>query len=171
MSEQPEIRASEGPPPGRWREEFPYFWDADDQVSRRELLRFAVLTSGALFAGTVSLAVLGAIDSQRRGSPQAITSVSNVRQGEAYYFNYPGDAQAVLLQLADGRYVAYSQKCTHLSCAVYYDAGKQELLCPCHEGVFEVENGEPTAGPPPRRLKHIELEQRGDVLWAIREVP
>jgi len=35
--------------PGRWRSEFPYQWDADDLVSRRELLHFAVLTSGALF--------------------------------------------------------------------------------------------------------------------------
>ena len=32
--------------PGRWRATFPYHWDADDLVSRRELLRFAVLASG-----------------------------------------------------------------------------------------------------------------------------
>jgi len=31
---------------GRWRAEFPYHWDADDFVSRRELLRLAVMTSG-----------------------------------------------------------------------------------------------------------------------------
>ena len=26
-------------------------------------------------------------------------------------------------------YVAYSQKCTHLSCAVYYEAEQQRLAC------------------------------------------
>ncbi len=160
------------PEASRWRQEFPYSWDADDAVSRRELLRFAVFTSGALFAGTVSLAVLGEIDSQKRGSPKPIANVSQVRKGEAFYFNYPRSSdQAVLLQLPDGTYVAYGQKCTHLSCAVYYDAGKQQLLCPCHEGSFAIENGDVIAGPPPRRLKQILLEQRGDVLWAVREVP
>ena len=28
--------------PGRWRSTFPYHWDADDLISRRELLRLAV---------------------------------------------------------------------------------------------------------------------------------
>ena len=43
----------------RWRAEFPYHWDADDLVSRRELLQLAVYTSGALFGCTAILALLG----------------------------------------------------------------------------------------------------------------
>src|SRR6266536_6046430 len=104
--------------PGRWRATFPYHWDADELVSRRELLRFAVLTSGTLFVGTAVLAVLGWLDNRRRGTPIPVVQASQVPEGTAHYFTYPEpDDQAVLLHLPGDRFVAYSQKCTHLSCA------------------------------------------------------
>jgi hypothetical protein len=34
-----------------------------------------------------------------------------------------------------------------------------------------VADGSPTAGPPQRRLPRIRLEQRGDALYAVEEVP
>jgi Rieske Fe-S protein len=157
---------------GRWRSTFPYHWDADDLVSRRELLRLAVLTSGALFAGTAVLAVLGWLDTRRRGAPKPIVQASAVPEGAAYYFNYPEpDDQAMLLHLPGGRFVAYSQKCTHLSCAVYLQPEARRLYCPCHEGVFDVETGEPVAGPPQRRLPRIALRREGDLLIAVEETP
>ena len=156
----------------RWRSAFPYHWDADDLVSRRELLRFAVLTSGTLFVGTAVLAVLGWLDTRRRGSPKPIVQASAVPEGSAYYFNYPEqDDQAMLLHLPGGRFVAYSQKCTHLSCAVYLQPEQQRLFCPCHDGAFDIETGEPTAGPPQRRLPRIALRREGDLLIAVEEAP
>jgi Rieske Fe-S protein len=158
--------------PGRWRATFPYHWDADELVSRRELLRFAVLTSGTLFVGTAVLAVLGWLDNRRRGTPSPVVQASQVPEGTAHYFSYPEpDDQAVLLHLSGGRFVAYSQKCTHLSCAVYFQAEQGRLFCPCHEGVFDVETGEPVAGPPQRRLPRIVLRRDGDMLVAVEEVP
>ena len=158
--------------PGRWRAAFPYHWDADDLVSRRELLRLAVLTSGTLFAGTAVLVVLGWLDNRRRGTPKPIVQASQVPEGEAHYFNYPDpDDQAVLVHLPGGRFVAYSQKCTHLSCAVYFQAEQHRLYCPCHEGIFDVETGDVVAGPPQRRLPQITLRRDGDMLVAVEEVP
>lgn len=163
---------SERRPGGRWRAEFPYHWDADELVGRRELLHLAVLASGALFAGTAVLAVLGRVKDRRRGQPRAIARTSEVREGEAVYFNYPGDDdQGVLLRLPGGQLVAYSQKCTHLSCAVSYQPERERLLCPCHNGVFDPRTGEPTAGPPLRRLPRIALRQDGDMLIAVEETP
>ena len=34
----------------RWRRDFPIDWDEDDFVSRRDLIKFVVLTSGAFVA-------------------------------------------------------------------------------------------------------------------------
>ena len=152
----------------RWRAEFPYHWDADDLVSRRQLLRFAVFTSGALFASTAAIAILGALRGVRRTEPRPVAVASVVHTGQAVYFEYPepGD-QAVLLRLADGRLVAYSQKCTHLSCSVYYQSDRDRLFCPCHEGVFNPATGDPVAGPPQRRLEQIQLQQDGDVISAV----
>jgi Rieske Fe-S protein len=152
----------------RWQGEFPYHWDADDLVTRRELLQFAVYTSGTLFGGTALLALLGLVQQPLRTEPQAVANVHDVPEGQAVYFNYPNsDDQAVLLHRPGGEWVAYSQKCTHLSCAVYYENDRDRLYCPCHEGVFDPATGEPTAGPPQRTLPRIVLERQGDMLMAV----
>jgi Rieske Fe-S protein len=156
----------------RWRAAFPYHWDADDLASRRELLRFAVYASGALFGSTAIIAALGMLRRPTTTAPQAIARISDVPEGTAVYFNFPeAETQAMLLHLPGGRFVAYSQRCTHLSCAVYYQADRQRLYCPCHEGVFSPETGDPVAGPPQRRLEQITLSQDGDTLYATEIHP
>lgn len=155
-----------------WREQFPYHWDADEAVTRREFVRFAVLTSGALFVGTVVLGILGKIDSRKRNKRQLIMPANQLEPGQAKYFHYPSSGdQAMLLRLNDGSYRAYSQKCTHLSCAVYYEGDKDTLYCPCHEGFFDPTTGEPTAGPPQRRLPRIAVEEDGGNLYATEMTP
>ena len=64
------------------------------------------------------------------------------------------------------QFVAYSQKCTHLSCAVYYERDENRLECPCHEGHFSIEDGSVLQGPPPRPLTRIVLEQQGGTVVA-----
>lgn len=168
MTERPSPRGHNE----RYEAEFPYEWEADAAVSRRELLHLAVFASGALFAGTVFLAILGRSENRRRGSPKPIEGAADLAEGEALYFHYPGeDDQAVLLNLPGTGFVAYSQKCTHLSCSVYFKKGSQELHCPCHDGKFEASSGEPIAGPPQRRLPRIILEQRDGQLFAMEEQP
>lgn len=155
-----------------WREEFPYRIDADEAIGRRHFLTLAVLTSGAVLLSTIGLALRGLNDDRRRGSPRPIAAANDVPVGEALYFHYPGDEDAaVLVRLAEDRFVAYSQKCTHLSCAVRFRAEQRDLYCPCHEGVFNIEDGHAVAGPPRRPLPQILLQQDGEMLIAMEEVP
>jgi Rieske Fe-S protein len=70
------------------------------------------------------------------------------------------------VRLAENEWVAYSQKCTHLSCAVIPKPAEGVFLCPCHEGRFDLRSGRPTAGPPRRPLGRITLEVRGRDLFA-----
>jgi Rieske Fe-S protein len=157
---------------GRWSVEFPFEWDADELVSRRQLLRWAVWASGALFAATSVLAGLGLTRDHRRSTRQQVAQVDDVPVGGVHYFNYPGkDDFAVLLRPADDRFVAYSGVCTHLSCAVYWNPERGILHCPCHEGIFSPETGGVLAGPPPRPLPKILLEVQNGVVYAVEEVP
>ena len=157
---------------GRWGVPFPYEWDADDLVSRRQLLRWAVGASGALFVVTAGIAGLSLLPERRFGAARAIIPARQLAIGDVHYFSYPGPSdQALLLRLAERRYVAYSGKCTHLSCAVYWDADRGLLRCPCHEGVFEPETGGVLAGPPPRPLPKIALRETDGVLYATGESP
>ena len=161
------VPATDGSQIKHWQAEFPYHWDADDLVSRRRFLQFAVYTSGALFSGTALLAQLGLLPQSEQAHTQPVARAADVPEGQVLYFNYPAsDDQAMLLHLPGGRFVAYSQRCTHLSCAVYYQAERGRLYCPCHEGVFDPQTGEPIAGPPQRRLVQIRLRQDGDMLVA-----
>ena len=43
------------------------------------------------------------------------------------------------------------------------------IECPCHRGLFDLATGRPLAGPPRRPLTRIEIERRGNDLYAIRE--
>jgi ubiquinol-cytochrome c reductase iron-sulfur subunit len=56
-------------------------------------------------------------------------------------------------------YVAYSKLCTHLGCPVgLYEQQLQLLVCPCHQSMFDVNNGAiPQFGPAPRPLPQLPL--------------
>jgi nitrite reductase/ring-hydroxylating ferredoxin subunit len=53
---------------------------------------------------------------------------------------------------------AYSAVCTHFACICQYDATLDQIVCPCHDGFFAVDDGRVLAGPPPRPLKALPVE-------------
>lgn len=56
-------------------------------------------------------------------------------------------------------YVAYSKMCTHAGCPVgLYMEQTQQMLCPCHQSLFDVLDGAvPVFGPAPRPLPQLPL--------------
>ena len=65
--------------------------------------------------------------------------------------------------------MAFSQKCTHLGCVVYYEADEDRWHCPCHEGNFDAAHRR-RASPArrPRPLGRIDVEVRDDgTIWAL----
>lgn len=56
-------------------------------------------------------------------------------------------------------YLAYSKVCTHAGCPVgLYEQLTRQLLCPCHQSLFEVMKGAiPIFGPAPRPLPQLPL--------------
>ncbi len=82
-------------------------------------------------------------------------------------FGYPTEHEpCVLVRLSASEFVAYSQKCTHLSCAVIPKPELGSLHCPCHDGYFDLRSGRPTAGPPRRPLPRVVLEVRDGAVYA-----
>ena len=82
-------------------------------------------------------------------------------------FAYPTPSDpCLLIRTRDDKLLAYSQKCTHLSCAVIPDLDAGVLRCPCHDGIFDLATGRNIAGPPPRPLPAIELDVIGDDVFA-----
>jgi Rieske Fe-S protein len=101
-------------------------------------------------------------------APLKIGNVADLPVGASRVFEYPSAGEPCLLvRLAADRYVAFSQKCTHLGCPVLYRKETGKLQCPCHEGYFSAEDGRVLAGPPPRPLPRVDIQAKGDELWAM----
>jgi ubiquinol-cytochrome c reductase iron-sulfur subunit len=79
-----------------------------------------------------------------------------------------GDAQsqAMLVRLPKGvgdavqGYVVYSKVCTHAGCPVaLYRAATHQLLCPCHQSLFDaVDGGRVVAGPADHALPQLPID-------------
>ncbi len=174
MSSRPPDQLSV-PPDGRpyhdqpqWRNDFPIDWPQDELVSRRDFTKFLVLTSFAFVVGQAWIAAQNFLR-RRRGRPpvRRIAALNAVPVGGALTFAYPEPHDACLLvRTAEDRFVAYSQKCTHLSCAVTPRLQENCLHCPCHNGFFDLATGTPTAGPPRRPLPRITLRIQDGSLYA-----
>jgi Rieske Fe-S protein len=155
--------------PPLWREEFSVHGGDDKYVLRRQFTKFLTLTSAGMFAGNVWIFVRSLFDPPHRQFPRTMVArASEMATGSVKLFRYPTDNDpCIMVRTSEGKFVAYSQKCTHLSCAVYYSAQNNRLECPCHEGYFSIETGRVLQGPPPRPLPRIELEQRADEILAV----
>ncbi len=152
----------------RWRRDFPIDWPEDHYIARRDFTKFMVLTSLAFVVGQFCIAFQN-IFRKRRGEP-AIRRIADAKQiatGEAVSFAYPEEHnRCLLVRTGENTFVAYSQECTHLSCAVVPEVERGHFKCPCHEGYFDLATGRPLAGPPRRPLKRITLEINGNTIYA-----
>lgn len=153
----------------KWRQDFAIDWPQDHYVARRDFARFMVLTSGAFVVGQGWVAASSLVRSRRPALPRVrIASAAATAAGTATVFRYPSESDpCLLIRTGEGELVAFSQLCTHLSCAVVPNFEEGVLHCPCHEGYFDLATGVNIAGPPPRPLPVIELELDGDDVYAV----
>ena len=151
-----------------WRTDFPIDWPQEHYVERREFMKFMVLTSLALTAGQFWIAAENWLR-RRRGQPEIrrVAALSDVPVGGVLTFAYPNEHDdCVVARISESQLVAYSQKCTHLSCAIRPLVDKGVIHCPCHEGYFDLHTGRPIAGPPRRPLPLVRLQVRGNDIFA-----
>ncbi|MEO6573277.1 MAG: Rieske 2Fe-2S domain-containing protein [Polyangiaceae bacterium] len=155
----------------RWREDFPIRWEDDHYVTRRELARFLTLGSALLVGANAALAVAGRAGPVPVYETKRIAAADALANGESLLFRYPTkDDPCILIRTKSGALVAFSQVCTHLSCAVVYRAADDRLFCPCHNGLFECGEGKggalPLEGPPERPLPRVALVVRDNDVYA-----
>ena len=152
-----------------WKDEFSVHTADEQYVTRRQFTKFLVLTSLAMFVGQLWILAKGLFARNAGRAPeQSIARTGEIAVGDVKLFTYPtAEDHCIMVRTAPDTFVAYSQKCTHLSCAVYYSKQSNQLECPCHKGFFAVEDGRVLAGPPTRRLPRVILEDRGGELVAI----
>ena len=158
--------SSEMPP--CWKKDFPIRQSAEPQASRREFAKFLGLASLATLFGT-GLAAGRRLLLSAKTQPAAaiaVAKIDDLHAGGYHLFRYPTqDDPGILLRLGPDKFVAFAQRCTHLSCPVHFQARENQLVCPCHEGFFSAEDGRVLAGPPRRPLKRYEVKIRERRIW------
>lgn len=76
--------------------------------------------------------------------------LEDLRIGEALLVRH-GITPFYVVRLDASRVVAVSAVCTHVRCILGFDRDRNGLVCPCHDGRFDL-GGNVLSGPPPRPL-------------------
>ena len=71
------------------------------------------------------------------------------------------ERQVVFLVKSGDSVKALSSTCTHLGCRVSWNAESEQLLCPCHGGMYD-RTGKVVGGPPPAPLATMPTKVDGD---------
>ena len=152
-----------------WKSDFSVDWEETSFITRREFTRFLALGSGAMAAGNVFMAARSSLPTApRKASRLELATTTSLEQNNVLSFEYPEPGMhAILVRHEDGSLNAFSQRCPHLGCSVYYSHESRKLECPCHEGFFDAKSGDVLAGPPQRGLARIELEVRDGKVFAV----
>jgi Rieske Fe-S protein len=65
-----------------------------------------------------------------------------------------GRKPVILIRTEEGNFLAFGAICTHLDCIVQYRADAKQILCACHNGIYDL-RGRNVSGPPPRPLNEF----------------
>jgi cytochrome b6-f complex iron-sulfur subunit len=142
-----------------WKKDFPILKQQATNVSRRDFAKFLTLVSGGLMVGSGLVAAKAyLLPKEEVEGEHFVCKKDEVPSGGTRAFVIEGSTiPYILIHLENGDFKAYEQKCTHLSCSVFYEPGTGTILCPCHKGSFDAKTGDVLAGPPPRALPSLEV--------------
>lgn len=150
-------------------------------VSRRNFLDYSIRSLGAFITAAVGVPIIGYIVSPvlakakkeewvslgpvgdfKPGPPLAVEFTAFVRDG----WIESSVRRTVWVTTQTGKdFTLFNPHCTHLGCAVYWDANDRKLKSPCHGGVFDPVDGRVLAGPPPRALDTLPVKTEGGSLY------
>jgi nitrite reductase/ring-hydroxylating ferredoxin subunit len=151
-----------------WRDEFSVFTADERYVNRRQFTKFLTLTSFGMLVGNLWILARSLFHRSAAYSVQTIVAAGELPIGGVKLFAFPtNEDPCILIRTGGASYVAYSQKCTHLSCAVYFAKEQNRLECPCHQGIFSVTDGSVIQGPPQRPLPQVTLAINKGKIQAI----
>jgi cytochrome b6-f complex iron-sulfur subunit len=116
------------------------------------LLSRAFLGLWGLGAAGAVLAYLRTPDKSERAAERMVRVglLEELRIGDGRLIRH-GTTPFWVVRLDASRVVALSSVCTHVRCILGFDRVRKGLVCPCHDGRFDLA-GNVLSGPPPRPL-------------------
>ncbi len=114
-----------------------FFWLATSLVAVALASPLIGYLVGPLFQKRVSTRVrVGPVADLPLDRPQKVEFVLRRRDG---WVTEGGRRTAWIVRRAEGILV-FDPRCTHLGCAYHWHAQNNEFLCPCHNGLYDIES-------------------------------
>ncbi len=115
------------------------------EYSRRGFIRslgvFGALVGFVALLSSIKLPVSTGVSQSttiQTGTPAgAVAKVSSLTVGVPVYFEYPAGYPNMLVLQQDGTPIAFSMLCTHVCCQLQFDPPAKQLVCPCHNSIFD----------------------------------
>lgn len=139
-------------------------------ISRRDLLDVALGGTGFMAAaavlGPLALYMAAPAGGRPAGTDVLVGRTDTMAVG-AYQRVIDGE-EFIVVRRDEKRFYALSATCTHSEiCLVDWDAERNQLVCPCHRGVFDL-FGNVVSGPPPRPLARREVVVKNGGVYVKR---
>ncbi len=99
---------------------------------------------------------------QREAGVQSVVAakVNELAPNTSKVFRF-GSVPGILIKTTEGEWKAFIAVCTHLTCTVVFESDSETLLCPCHNGRFDL-SGHVLSGPPPAPLEALGVKVIGE---------
>ncbi len=133
---------------------------------------FLVRVSQA-FLGLWGVSALGAVfaylrppaSSEGRAAERVVHAgaLDDLQVGDGHLVRH-GPSPFYVVRTAPDRVIALSAVCTHMRCIIDYDSDRKQMVCPCHNGRFDLA-GTVLAGPPPRALPGYTVSVRNGQVY------
>lgn len=140
------------------------------EIPRRDVLGLILRWGIVAAAGAVVIPIASVLINRRSGQPDEVVVC---RQDELpLYGKRPfrfGSTLATIVHQRPGTYLAFASDCTHGKCTVEYRPQQEDLFCPCHDGIFDLQ-GRVISGPPPLPLEIFQVAlSEGEIVVSKRE--
>ena len=156
----------------------------DERIDRRRFLyQLGIAGVGGVFTLLAAVPLVGYFFSVlfRRPAEQwvKVCSLDQIDTVEPRLFRvaFPGEDANVPYQVVKGVFVirrglellAFSNVCTHMGCSVRWLDWRQQILCPCHGGMYD-RWGELAGGPPAASLPYYLSRVEGNDLFIANRI-
>lgn len=90
-----------------------------------------------------------------------LAKVSELEEVEVKQFEV--DGQLISIAVVDDQYYAFDDTCTHEHCSLADgDLSGTTIICPCHDGEYDITTGEVLDGPPEEPILTYPVRVVGD---------
>jgi Rieske Fe-S protein len=149
-------------------EDRPILLPGTDPPDRRRFLTVLSKAFLALWGLGAAVAVGAYLKAPEKREQEAERTVSaglleDYRIGEGRLVRH-GVTPFYVVRLDAARVLALSAVCTHVRCILGYEPARRTLVCPCHDGRFDL-SGNVLSGPPSRPLPGYPVSVRAGEIF------